>query len=811
MASPARDARLKAAAEGFTEIVERGRGHLVTRNPATGKYCIDTQAGGAGWHYGAEWTNEVDTTWEVDTGAWQYKMVKAEFQLHARNVLNAGDVIQWLDPTSGESVTLQPLALNWVDNATDSRQQITQPQAVTAAVDGDVLSWQNGYGTGRHFRYQADTAQLIKHLTIDSIANLPAPTVSNPYLELEFILKRSAGVTLYVDGVAWDNSTKTATANAIEFRLSNGTTVWSFAKPQAFDSGDSRVNAIFQLRRQGNTRYCTVRIPKTWIDGAVFPITLDPTIDIQIGASTNDGEFGNTSTYSSTNAYERLGNISGELMSAWNRYPGVTITAGATITAAYIELLSRGNYSSDSPVMRVYAEDADNPSAPSDRADALGRTRTTAYAAWTIESWSNNTWYGSSVDLSSVIQELVDSYTISSDAIQIFIDCQSATGFRSASTYDDASSDAPKLHIEYTEGGATVALGTATATATPIPLANVDAPVSRTLATAAATVTGIALSVSAPPPSATVTLNTATATATGIPAALDAPVTRTMGTGTATATPIPLTVDAPIAIILSTAALTATGIATTPDAPVSVSLNTASLTGTPITLSVDAPITRPLATGALTATGIPLTISAIPPGTTVTLSTASLTGTGIGADIVPGVVSKTLATAQATATPIPLTVSAEGGAQSVSLDTASITATPVNLDVIPGTASVTLSTASATATGIGTTVSVGGAPQSVGLDTASIAATGIPFEINQTVILDAGAVTVTGIASSVLLGTLYTSLDTASLTATSIGITIEGGEPTPTPHWRPKPNRTGYDRHLDRVAKYYDTLRGKRK
>ena len=193
---------------------------------------------------------EIDTTWQADTGAWQWKMLAADFQLHARDVLNAGDTVQWLDPTSGETVTLQPLALNWVDNATDSRQQITQPQAVTAVANDASLYWQNGYGTGRHYRYTAHPSRLLKELIIDAAANLPTPTVANPYLELEFILKPSAGVTLYCDGVAWDRSTKTNTAHAIEFRTAGGAVAWRFAAPVATDATGATTPGILQLRRR---------------------------------------------------------------------------------------------------------------------------------------------------------------------------------------------------------------------------------------------------------------------------------------------------------------------------------------------------------------------------------------------------------------------------------------------------------------------------------------------------------------------------------------------------------------------------------
>lgn len=241
-------------------------------------------------HYGAGNTNEIDTTWAADVGAWQWKLMNNNFQIHARSVLNAGSIVEWLDTQSGETVTLQPLALNWVDNVTQSRQQLALPQAVAATAGDNVLTWVNGYGAGRHFRYTAHPEKLVKEFVIDTLANLPNPTVANPYLEIEFILSRSNGVTLYVNGQAWDNSTRTTTASSIEFRLSNGTVAWKFEHPVATDSSAGEASVcpgIFELRRQGANRYCTVRFPKSWVDAAVFPIFIDPTLTAE--SSTGDG------------------------------------------------------------------------------------------------------------------------------------------------------------------------------------------------------------------------------------------------------------------------------------------------------------------------------------------------------------------------------------------------------------------------------------------------------------------------------------------------------------------------------------------
>lgn len=300
-------------------------------------------------HYGAN--VEIDTTFQPDVGAWQYKLVTNRFNLHARNILNAGDLVEWYDPTSLQTVTLQPLALNWVDNVTNSRQQITQPQAVTAVVDDCSLYWQNGYGTGRHFRYTAHPVRLVKELIIDSRSNLPTPTVSNAYLELEFILKNSTGVTLYVNGAAWNRTTQVTTVNSIEFRTAAGVTVWQFDSPVATDANGDTTNGIIQLRRSGATRYVTVRFPKAWIDTAVYPIALDPTLtdgyggDVTTALDTHVREASGGTNYGTTTTLIICSNAT-QRMNALLKFD-VSSLAGYTVNSATLSLYNVFNFTSN--------------------------------------------------------------------------------------------------------------------------------------------------------------------------------------------------------------------------------------------------------------------------------------------------------------------------------------------------------------------------------------------------------------------------------------------------------------------------------
>jgi len=290
MANPARDIRERVQRQWPGAIVvERGRASLTHQHPTDpARKRLDVALGPL---HIAGTDIEIDTAWQPTTGAWQYEMTLADYQAYARSVLNAGDTIQYVDPGSGQSVTFQPLGLNWI-NRDNSRQQIAQPGAVEAVVDDDILRWVDGFGAGRHFSWQTQTTRLQKLLTIDSLANLPAPAAwlgtGELWLELEFIIKNSTGVELYLDGVKWTraNNQRVRTSSRIEFRsLTTGAVLWYLDVPRAWDATGAEVVGQYEVRKQGGTHYITVRIPRAWLAAATYPVYIDPTIDLQPDAT----------------------------------------------------------------------------------------------------------------------------------------------------------------------------------------------------------------------------------------------------------------------------------------------------------------------------------------------------------------------------------------------------------------------------------------------------------------------------------------------------------------------------------------------
>jgi hypothetical protein len=188
-----------------------------------------------------------------------------------------------------------------------------------------------------------------------------------------------------------------------------------------------------------------------------FPILLkNTTIDVQVGAGADDG-YRATGAYgfqpASSNGYcGYSSNSNFYYLHNFQRFTGVTLEG--TIDVAYLQCYQYGSIAG-SPELKIYGVDEDNPAAPTSAAefdaDPLTSTAVDWDGLWTINNWNN------SPSIVSIVQELVDSYTISGDAImfQIKNDKAPNNDYNNARSYNSGPAYAVKLHIEYTSGGAT--------------------------------------------------------------------------------------------------------------------------------------------------------------------------------------------------------------------------------------------------------------------------------------------------------------------------------------------------------------------
>lgn len=452
MSSPVSVIKTQQYNSGFTEIVERGKGWLRSRNPVTGKLVLDASAGNRGWHRGVapfSDTDEIDTDWQATTGTWDYEMTHADYQAY---IDTAGNY-RYEDYLTGEYVDLNVTFFGWTNDEGQSQQIPFNP--VSPSVSGDILTWANLFGTGTAVRVQTQTGKLAKFIDVDNLTDLPAPTIggTNIQLTFEYTLSHSNDIAVYIDGVLWDENGTMTSGNHVEFRqISTGNPVWWFMIPVAWDANNEEVTGSQTFKQAGANLFVDGHIPYSWIQTATYPITIDPTINPTVGASADDGHWRyNPDSFSNTANNMWMGSVNSTwLFNGFARFTGITIAG--TIDDAYITYVAQSNQSGTTCNLTVGAEDADNPSAISSVADGESRVLTSATYAWNnLGAWTDGNSYSTGTgSLTASIQELVDTYTISNDAIQIIaLNNSSSDGaVRSASTYD--FSEPATLHIEYT-------------------------------------------------------------------------------------------------------------------------------------------------------------------------------------------------------------------------------------------------------------------------------------------------------------------------------------------------------------------------
>lgn len=191
------------------------------------------------------------------------------------------------------------------------------------------------------------------------------------------------------------------------------------------------------------------------LTGMEFPVLLkNATLDDQVGASGDDWDTIGAS-FNSTDA----GLVFPFDEDAWDwadvgmRFDASAIGNGDTIDTAYLSLKCNvWGGAANSGDVQIFCCDEANPAAPTTAEGHNGLARTTAHVDITLPAADYDAWYLSGTELKTVVQELATSYDIGNIIFLIDADTGGATYAHGCYTYDNASADAPKLHIEYTSG-----------------------------------------------------------------------------------------------------------------------------------------------------------------------------------------------------------------------------------------------------------------------------------------------------------------------------------------------------------------------
>lgn len=217
---------------------------------------------------------------------------------------------------------------------------------------------------------------------------------------------------------------------------------------------------------QGNVR----TFPVSYLDGyfyievdltgLVYPIVVDPTLDLEVGASANDGYWMPDASEIDESGFVAVGYTPPEAggpghIHSWARFTNVTVPQGANITTAY---LTYGAYELwGTPLTKIYANDVDNATNPTSATDAESRALTSAAVDWDPVGWESGNLYDSP-EIKTVIQEIIDRAGWSSGNALMILHRDDGSGHGSVNfiaVYSYDYGGPPSLHIEYTAGGTT--------------------------------------------------------------------------------------------------------------------------------------------------------------------------------------------------------------------------------------------------------------------------------------------------------------------------------------------------------------------
>jgi len=418
---------------------------------------------------------EIDTEWiladQVADAPWLRKMVLADYNAYAlpgTAAFDAGQIVRYVDPDSGEDLTFQPQQLQWT-NDLDQIEAIGDPQTVGATISDDSLLWSGAFGLGLDFEWKTDTIRLIKRLIIASGASIGTPPQfiidgGNPVLRLQFIFQKSNNVDIWIDGALWDEKSNNplTTSAPVEFRDASNNVLWYFAPAYATDSSTDpdvaqEITPEYRFRSQANNLFVEVRVPWSWLETAVYPVTIDPTVNPQTAAGTDDAHEDHTGANFSSS--DTIIKCAANTSAASNRrYFGafrVQVSASGTVNQAYITVKASST-SADDPNVDLSCEDVDSADDFSTTPDVTSRVRTTATTVWVTTGIG--TGATNSADFDSSVQEIFDRGGWSSgNYIVCFMDGRGDVSQAFAPTsYDGTAGDAPLLFVDYTAAGGTV-------------------------------------------------------------------------------------------------------------------------------------------------------------------------------------------------------------------------------------------------------------------------------------------------------------------------------------------------------------------
>jgi len=224
----------------------------------------------------------INTTITPSSTSYDYEMITAPYQAYFQDTLNTGEAVKFEKDGYYFIYDLSGGKMQWVEqpgNPTKTKS-IGSVLTSTASILNDKVYYNDSF-LNTDVYYEVFNEMLKEHFILSNLSQSHWNDGTN-YLYLEYTgeIRFSSELDIYANG---ENQTKKVfqTSGKIEFKDSEGNTQFFLPAPTATMANGTVEYGYYNVKPNDNKLTFGLRVNKTFLETAVFPVDIDPTIKLK--------------------------------------------------------------------------------------------------------------------------------------------------------------------------------------------------------------------------------------------------------------------------------------------------------------------------------------------------------------------------------------------------------------------------------------------------------------------------------------------------------------------------------------------------
>ena len=201
-----------------------------------------------------------------------YKSKKKPHSFQFKNISNSSALVRL--EKGNKNISFEINRLQYYNGST--YQIIDSPLSTNANVNNRKAKFQNAF-TNVDMIYESE-ARRVKEL-FNVTTQINSSSINNPVFEIYGGIDLS-NLEVFVNGV--NKTGQNFTTNSTVSFVNGGDTVFKMPRPNATDSAGNFTQGSLRFESSSGEIYFSAQIPYSWIQGATYPILIDPTIEEDI-------------------------------------------------------------------------------------------------------------------------------------------------------------------------------------------------------------------------------------------------------------------------------------------------------------------------------------------------------------------------------------------------------------------------------------------------------------------------------------------------------------------------------------------------